>query len=366
MWRELTTIEKRRLFTLALAAALVRAVYLWLYSRRPEWGELVVDSLFHVNWADDIAGGNVIGDRAFFRSPLYIYVLALFRWLAPTALWPARVFGSALGVVSVVLTYLLVRRVYRGKHSERAALAAAALQAVYPSVIYFEAELLVDFLFTVLLQAALFLALTAGAARRRWLWAGALVGLAALTRATGLVALPLLAYWAWRDFRQHQRPLGGPLSVVIAALVVIAPVSLRNVIVSGDFTLIATSGGVNFYIGANPAADPVSAALPEPYGAHWRLSDMRGLAEEFEGRALTDAEVSASWRNRAFEWIVSHPVDFGALYLRKLGALLYTHPYSNNRALSVEFAANAVTRFSPLNFAALLSLAALGLAVSWN
>lgn len=360
--------ERNRLLLLLGIAALIRALYLYIYSRQPIWGELVVDSLFHSNWADRIAAGDWLGSETFFRSPLYIYVLGVLRSLAPESLLLPRIYGAALGLVSIALTYRITRVCVSGKRGEAAALGAAALQALYPAVLFFEAELLVDFQFVTLLQAALYTLLRIRAddpgKTRRIALCGFLLALAALTRATALALVPLFILYIWRDHGSpgNRSGLIKPLLAFALGLgLTIAPVTVRNYLVSGDLTLIASSGGINFYIGNHAGADPTSASLPEPLGGNWTIADVRGEAMRLAGRELSDSEVSASWRDRALNWIAEHPLDFARHYAHKIYLLLANRPYSNNRPLGSVYAGNPLLRFSPLNFALLLSLATLGI-----
>ena len=62
--------------TLVLAAVVVRLAYLIEISRQPELMVLLVDEKWHWLWAQDILDKSFWGDSAFFRAPLYAYVLA--------------------------------------------------------------------------------------------------------------------------------------------------------------------------------------------------------------------------------------------------------------------------------------------------
>ncbi|MFQ5606515.1 MAG: tetratricopeptide repeat protein [Candidatus Zixiibacteriota bacterium] len=362
----LTERQKIRLMALLALAAIVRAAYLFLYSADPIWGDLVVDSLYHLNWADSIAGGDVLGEEVYFRAPFYIYVLALLRAIGPDSILLPRVFGAALGVCSIALTYLLTLKVTSGERREAAALAAGALQALYPSVIYFEAELLVDFLFAFLLQLTVYLTVVSiqesnrEAGGRGWVWVGLTLGLASVTRPTSLALLPIFAFLAWRCPAKTGLRARRSLALVLSVFAVVAPITLRNVVVGNDATLIASSGGINFYIGNNEESSPVSASLPSPLGPTWTPSDMIGLAEIREGQSLRPSQVSWSWTKLGLEWIISHPADFVTNCARKAHIVLGNRTYSNNRSLGSMFERNAVLRYTPLNFAILLTLAVLG------
>lgn len=369
--------ERQRLIALLALAVVVRLCYLLVYQGQPEWNSPLVDGLFHLNWADSIAGGNLLGSEVYFRAPFYIYVLAFLRFLSPESLLLPRLLGSLLGVVSVYVTYLLVYRALAGKRSSDTplaapdtlgalaapvALAAGAIQALYPSLIFFESELLVDFLFAFLLQLSVFTTVRAldnsgdSFVFRRWILPGALLGLACLTRPTALALTPIFAFLAWRSGATIRGAVLSVLAILLSATLVILPVTLRNLIVGDNLTLIASSGGINFYIANNPHFNPVSASMPEPLGPNWTLRDMTGLAEEYEGRQLTPPEVAASWSGRGWEWIGENPGEFLRRYLVKLYIIVANERYSNNSPLGAVFANNPVLRFSPLNFALLMFL----------
>ncbi len=361
--------ERKRVAALLLFAALIRIVYLYLYSRQSIWSDIVVDSLYHLNWADSIASGDILGQQTYFRAPLYVYLLALCRALAPDSILLPRLMGSALGVVSIFVTYLLVRRTVSGATGRNMALIAGVFQALYPSVIFFEAELLVDFLFAFLLQVTVYRLLIANDRKTTgaFVVAGIALGLASLTRPTALALIPFFAFFAYRygvassnKLGKSRRNVTGALALVAATLLVIAPVTVRNYLVGGDLTLIASSGGVNFFIGNNAESNPVSASLPQPYGANWTLSDMSGLAEEYEGRQLSPAEVSHSWTIRAVKWITQHPLQFFRNYATKLYLALGKRTYSNNRSLQRVYDTNLVLKYSPLNASILLFFAVIG------
>ncbi|RME20033.1 MAG: hypothetical protein D6800_13560, partial [Candidatus Zixiibacteriota bacterium] len=135
-----------------LLAALVRLGYLWYYSTLPDWTQLTVDNWYHLHWAQSIAAGNVIGDTTYFRAPFYVWCLGLLYAVFGSSLWVARLFGAAVGVLSVFLTYRIGSRLF----SKQIGRIAAVLQAVTPVMMYFEGELLLDPLFTLLLQIAIY------------------------------------------------------------------------------------------------------------------------------------------------------------------------------------------------------------------
>ncbi|MCH9031032.1 MAG: glycosyltransferase family 39 protein, partial [candidate division Zixibacteria bacterium] len=358
--------ERKQLAILLALSALLRGLYLFFYSQEPIWGDLIVDSLFHLNWADSIAGGNIIGDEVYFRAPLYVYFLAVVRSIFGEALMSPRVLGSLMGVFSIALTYFITRRISAESTGHRAALWAAGLQAIYPSFIYFEAELLTDFLFTLLLQLSLlcYLIYKERETQKFSALTGLCLGLAALTRPTALALAPLYLFLIWRNTQSSSDGIKSVIICAVVTVMTIAPVTARNYYVGGELTLVASSGGVNFFIGNNDSANPVDAALPEPFGASWTISDMVGLAEMEMGAGLGPAQVSDFWRNKGLEWISENPTLFLTRYLGKLGLVFSNTMFSNNRPLGEVFDNNPILRFSPIGFAAVLFLAVWGMSLN--
>jgi tetratricopeptide (TPR) repeat protein len=103
---------------------------------------------------------------------------------------------------------------------------------------------------------------------------------------------------------------------VAGILVLTAPVTIRNAIVSGDFVLITSNAGLNFYIGNGPES---SGAYQKPAGLDVEVDPAgRTLAEADLGRPLSPSEVSAWWMDRSLHWIRNRPVAAAALLVKKV------------------------------------------------
>jgi 4-amino-4-deoxy-L-arabinose transferase-like glycosyltransferase len=226
------------------------------------------DMEFLVGWARRIAGGDVLGRGSgpFWWAPLYPYTLAaLFAALGPS-LHAAALAQAALGAATCVLVYLLGRELC----GEAAGLIAGVLAAVYGPSIFYAGVFLSTTLEVVLCVAAL-LALTLARVRptgARWTGAGLVMGLTCLARpnfllATGLVALlvPVLAGGEAAGARRRPLRLGG--AFVLGALLVIAPVTLRNFSVGGRLVLISAAGPETFRIANSYDSTPLNFVYPK-------------------------------------------------------------------------------------------------------
>jgi 4-amino-4-deoxy-L-arabinose transferase-like glycosyltransferase len=171
------------------------------------------------------------------HPPLYSVVLAgpaLIGLDSPDAM---RLAGAVFGAGTIALVGLLGRRLA----GERAGLIAAAIAAVYPTLIAADGALMSETLYGLLTAASLLAAyrLIDAPSAGRAAVLGGLVGLTALTRGEALLLLPLVLVPVLRS------PAGRRASLValVAFLVVLTPWTARNWIVFNRPVAIATNSG---------------------------------------------------------------------------------------------------------------------------
>ncbi len=280
----------------------------------PFYSQPSVDSAVYREWALRIAGGDWLGSEAFFLSPLYGYLLAIVYWIAgPSHFWPL-VLNALFGAGACVLAFLIAARLF----DRRAAIVAAVLAALYPLGIFYEGAALVEAVETLLTTAVAFASLRAleAASFGRFALVGVLLGLAALARQNMLLYAPLFAVWAlWAPDSARPLARGAALVAVLllALCATIAPATLRNRQVSGDFVLVNATGGLLFYDSWNRSASS-TYAIPDIFPRALaddpieRKAAYTELAQRALGRSpLAASEVSAYWRGQAFAFMREHP-----------------------------------------------------------
>lgn len=277
-----------------------------------------LDALFHDTWALAIAGGDVIGSEVFFRAPLYPYVLALLYAVVGHEYYAVRIVQHAFGVASVVMVFALSRRFY----NSRTSLLAAILVAVNPMLYYFESQLLFEPVL-VFLAPVWLLVHTAAMSKQRlfpWFLSGVLLGLMSITRPTmlaiGLLTV-VLADGKTQPASSRSAVWKRWVMCCCGLLLVVLPVTLRNALVGRDFVLIASQGGINFYVGNNPHADGFSASIREHGGISWEPSAETHHVAEHLGRKPLPSEESSYWYHQALEFIKEQPGAFLELLLKK-------------------------------------------------
>ena len=178
------------------------------------------------------------------RGPGYPYLLGGVYALSGDSRSAGRLAGAALGALAVLLLYLLVKRIW----GRRVGLVAATMAAVFPPLVLLSQELLSESLFVVLELAALLCVLNfrrSGGLLRWAVAAGAMCGLALLTRNIGLALIPAVAFGTWTARpRLGPRALLAPVAALVAAALVIAPWTLRNAAEFGRFIPVTTSTGL--------------------------------------------------------------------------------------------------------------------------
>ncbi|MEM8712346.1 MAG: tetratricopeptide repeat protein, partial [Planctomycetota bacterium] len=356
---------------LFVGAYLVRALYVMMLREHPRFEAPTMDAGYHLAWARALADGTEFRDGPFFRAPLYPIVLAALLKVTGGSLVAVRMVQAALGACTAVLTYRLGRRVA----GEGAGRTAGGLVAVAWTLISFDAELLIPVLLIPLLLAALDAGLGwleaegrvasggADAAPVRWTrpaGVGILFGLAAITRPNVLLFMPVLFFLGWRVARR----LGPPVWLTVGTLAAVVPVTLHNAL-EGDASLIATQGGVNFWIGNNPSSDGAAAIVPGTRDGWWEgYFDAIAQAEALEGRELQPTEVSAHYRDRAFSWFAESPGAALRHFAWKARLLFANVEIANNQDMRfLAFRTLPPLRFSPSRWGVLLGLGVVGLAL---
>ena len=254
-------MDGRRSRRLILAAAgvalLLRLAFAFFY-----WTDkpLTHDEREYLSLAESLSGGrgftyDETGDTGtsprFGRAPGYPAFLALFPMPARPESAPAiiKIVQSALGAIGILLIASTARRAA----GERAGVIAAWIATVYPPLVWMPSYVLSEALYLPLALGCTLLLTVAGTTLpsniRRSAAAGLIAGAATLVRPGMLIFLPMAALWL-----AGRRQLATALAFTLAATVVIAPWTVRNVRHYGRFVLIASEGGVTFWTGNHPRA----------------------------------------------------------------------------------------------------------------
>jgi 4-amino-4-deoxy-L-arabinose transferase-like glycosyltransferase len=247
--------ERRLLLILFVMALLVRIIYC-LAEPNPYQGaiakENISDAIEYDIIARTLAAGGGFGfypgEPTAFRYPLLPFLAAgiyLFTGPHPVAV---QIMMMVLGALIAPVLFLLARRFVE----PAAALLAGVMAVFYPSLVIFSVSFMTETPFTLLALLTLlcwnqFSTITQGG--WRYIVAGGLfMGLGFLVRVN---ILPLFGYWLLylliAGGRERWRHIARYLVFCAIAIAVTIPWHIRNYLVFGEWTEIATNGGINLW-----------------------------------------------------------------------------------------------------------------------
>lgn len=359
-----------------LLAAGVRAVFLTQVRDDPVYLSLGHDEAVNDEVARAILAGQM-PPTSFYKAPLYMYALAgIYKLLGPEPI-RARWVGIFVDSLTPVLLASIAHRLF----GWGAGLIAGLTGALFWSFVFYSAEL-VDTSLACLLYLLLAYALVALPDGRvsKWLLCGILLGLGAITRPNILAFAPVLAVVVLivrlrkarkqipkeegiaspsaeaetaghargsdcpitpstrNPMRDNRHRAWRPALASVAALgmgcaIPIAPVTLHNRIVGGEWVPIATYGGLNFYVANSPYSDCKNGPLLVAEGGApdvsaldqsnlWSRLDLnyniaKTYAQNQLGRPLKMNEVDRFFTALTLKSIRSHPGQFLANTLKR-------------------------------------------------
>jgi len=347
--------------------------------KAPDFDTPIMDAEWYDYWARGIAFGEwtppvgqpdpQVTSTPFAWPPGYPYFLGAVYALTDGDHLEVLLIQMGLGLGNAVLLYFLARAIF----GPAVGLISAGLAAVYWAFVYFEGELnsptLVIFLVLCLVHSLRFW-------MRKPFWVNALapgVILGVLTTIRPELGLILPLAMAWGGWvargRVPWRRLGALGVVLLVGMTAaIAPVTIRNLLVSGEFVPICVGGGPNLRGGNNPAADGMrpSMDMREFTGVSKPATNYiiplvrRSVMKRLNRTDLTYRETSNYFTRKALEYMAENPGR--TCYLMAKKALLFWGPaeITNNKVLYYEKEHSAVLRFLP-GFPVLLGLALFGI-----
>lgn len=261
----------------------------------------------------------------------------------------ARLVLAVIGALSVLFAYSIGRRLcriqrapknipYRGSNSASAEfwgpLVGALVVAIYPALLEYQGMLMSEPLAATLLSGGVLAVLWSwDGGWGRWLLPGALFGALALTRpeylaVAGLVALIVFAREAADDWR---RSLLRAAIFLGAAILVVAPWTIRNAVALDRLVPISTGGGQVLFAGTYLPSD----GDPEKVGAEvvaenpdlFRPEDTQRLrleqilarlgADRYPGME-TDQALSKLGKEQLGDGITEEPVEYAGFVATKI------------------------------------------------
>jgi len=251
-------------------------------------------------------GDNVHPD--FYRPPL-LSLLGVPLWLLPGSwiLW-ARIVSVALGVLAAFAVYLVAKELF----SFSVGLTAAGVFAFYPFAVYWSSFWSTEILLAVCLLFAIYLL---ARCRKKFriqiaLLGGLCLGLTTLARPNGLFqTLALLSYVAMARTVPHR---GRTFALILlSALVVLIPWSVRNMKLTGVPNPVTFQGPYNMWLGTNERMYQIyradSSASTNLYSTLYAEEPKRHVKQLESSGTFDVLNCNAYWLRQTWEFVSNNP-----------------------------------------------------------
>lgn len=185
-----------------------------------------------------------------------------------------------------------------------------------------------------------------------------------ITRPNFLIFIPVFVIYLLFACKTEsfKRRLSYILLFIISIVPTVLAVFIINLTVGRDTVLLSWNGGINFYLGNNQYANGWSATSPELDVTWWGgYKDAIVIAERDIGQKLLPSQVSHYWFKRGFNYILSQPLDWTGLTLKKIYLLFNSFELSNNQSIQAFRLFSPLLRIPLVNFGLIIALAIWGL-----
>lgn len=363
------TIDKKELKTILLIIAvgfLLRLIYVLETQSSPFIQNLFSDSQIYFDLAKNMAqSNNWFGKEAHFMSPGYTYFLALAIKFFSISILFIRVLQVIVSTAIVYFIYLLAINLF----DNRTAKIAAAIAAVYSIFIFYSGAIFGETLQTLFVTAFLYFLTCNEEKRKKWFYAGLMLGLASLFRGNILLIFPAILIWIYLIYKKSKTQKDflkkTLLFFSIGTVIPVLLITLNNYLANKDFVLLSSNGGINFYLGNNENSLGVYTS-PKDFDF---FKDMAGInyARKVTGKNLSPSEASFYWFNEGINYISSHPGDAILLTFKKL--LLFFDDSENPQTsqININFFRDKYSTLLKIplpNFIVVLMLAIIGIVFS--
>jgi hypothetical protein len=282
---------------------------------------------YHTGSKPGSGAGGSRGPTAYF-PPGYPYFLAAVDLLdghqagGKSAIKGERISQAVLGTITVALIGLVALEAFGGV----VALVAMALAAIYPVIVELSGTLVAENLLLVFELGGVWTALRACRSPRPYPWiiaTGVLTGLATLTHQNAVLFVIPFSYAAWLATRRRQQPaastpahpprgrtgsfargLAAPATLLIVALITIAPWTIRNADELHAFVPVSDQGGITLVGTYNPDSAAFSL-LPYKWRFFWFIAQDQHLRHT--AGHYTEAELGSKLQSQALSYVGHHP-----------------------------------------------------------
>ena len=355
-----TRARNHLLLSLLLFSAAVRMVFFFQLRDTDLATVPLLDSETYHDWAARLVAGDWGWNETYWMGPLYPHFLALIYLGSKVGSQAVLLIQLGMSLLNIWLVFRFVRNLIP-QEKDWIPLLATALFAFYGAPVFYAGNLLMATLVTTLylLMGLQTIRAVRDPSIRNWLILGLVVGLTGLARGNVLLLLVTLPVLLWKAAPGPLPRWKNIAALILGGVLMLAPVTLRNLIVAHDFVLLTSNGGVNLLIGQQHDYKGIFAPVMEEAQAEFDPSMETTLEREL-GRDLKGSEVSRVLTRRAWRMFRDNLGAMPLHYARK--AYRFWNGYELPQIVSYDY---WKTQFSalwvlPVPFVLLSALGLLG------
>jgi len=278
-----------------------------------------------------------------FMPPFYTYYVTFFYLIGknPIGYFMLEFVQGIFSALNAVLIMAIGRKLF----GSIVGVLAGLIFCFYPSFIYMPTTVTNATFSVFLLACVIYYCLDLGEKSRRWcfVWVGVLLGISALNEPVSLILVPIVIIYLFKLLTIYRYEFIKSLALLLAAFfIIIAPWTIRNMVVLGRFVPIRSNGGWNLWIGHNPnASGSDKILLKDTYSIEdvktekdFRAKNIAGVhpfdyaSEDLKRKVagLSDTEADRIFLKEALEYIKAHPKETFVITLKKLRMFWWFDP----------------------------------------
>lgn len=295
------------------------------------------EAQYYVQWARAFAEGNTLHGGPFLREPLYAWFLGSIMKVFGPGLRAPLLVQCGLGVLSTWLTYRIARRVFAEQAScAPRSLLAALVVAMTAPLVFHDTVISTGALALPLVLLAVERTLIARAAPTlsRLCAAGLLWGVACLAEFQALFLALVATAWLL-PVLARSAPMFGPAVLAMTCLAPISTVTAYNRLVAGQWVLLTTEAGVEFWSGNNASSYGSGTNTRWPRRDFWEDHyEALAFAETTSGLPRSESAVSRFYAGEAWSWMRDDPAAALRGLLHKVHLLFLGHPLPRDHTVT--------------------------------
>ncbi len=322
-------LHRRLLFAVLAAGLIGRLAFCWLF---PQWGpggsipnigdyQTFAESLLREGSLLDTSG-----NPSAMREPAYSFLLAGVYTITGPSYRAAQALNCVLGTLTLLLIFSLGLSVF----GPRVAWTSLIVATGHPQLVFYTTSLERECFQVLLVVLTVWLLIWAvrKPLARRFLLAGAVSSLIALTNSALLPMGMLLAAGIWPLSGWGRRQRINAALYLAAFLLVYSPWPIRNYLTFDRVIIGITLGGSHLYHGIivpNDAAGTDKQVLYTQDDPVWQ-----------EGFRLPPAEQDKFFYKASLDWVMEHPMRFARVMTGSVIKLWRPHPYERAYAFNYQ------------------------------